>query len=500
LDLRTKLVFVLVAVSLASMLALGALAYTAASDLLRQKTLRQLESLAETKKEDLEKVIAGWEDRVSLVASRTQLRLSLRDYSQTGGTTGQRERIERILNDALASSEALQALTVYELDGQVVAAAGEAERRVHALQPSRIAALGGSIGPPQIYFNTADEPRIAYLTSLTLDGQRIGALDVELNAGELIELIHNFIGLGATGETMIVVRDSAGVTRVLHPLRGDVTRPVAIVRPEGGDDPATRALQDRDTVISAGLVDYRGEPVWAATRFLPQVGWGVVVKFDADEERAPIIELRQRLTRLGLSLSAFAILLGTFFGLRFAKPIHDLSAVANQIRLGELDARAKVEREDELGLLARTFNQMAEELEEQMTLLYEFEKYFEVSLDMLCIAGTDGYFKRVNPAFERTLGWSEEELLSRPFVDFVHPDDVESTLREIESLSEGIPTVSFENRYRCADGSYKRLLWTSYPDAKTGRIYAIARDVTDLRESAPEEPSPGGGPGFGASD
>jgi PAS domain S-box-containing protein len=214
---------------------------------------------------------------------------------------------------------------------------------------------------------------------------------------------------------------------------------------------------------------------------VPEVGWGVVVKFDAAEEREDIRKFRSRLTQLGLSLSAFAILLGTFLGLRFAKPIHDLGAVANRIRVGELSARAKTGREDEMGLLARTFNQMAEELEQKVTLLHEFQKFFEVSLDMLCIAGTDGYFKRVNPAFERTLGWSEAEMLSRPIVSFVHPDDVEKTAREIQKLDQGIPTVSFTNCYRCSDGTWKHLMWAAHPDAQSGLIYAIARDVTEFQ-------------------
>ena len=198
--------------------------------------------------------------------------------------------------------------------------------------------------------------------------------------------------------------------------------------------------------------------------------------------RKVIVPLACFAALLVLSLSAFAILLGTFLGLRFAKPIHDLATAAERIRLGELSARAKTGREDELGLLARTFNQMAEELEQKVTLLHEFRKYFEVSLDMLCIAGTDGYFKRVNPAFERTLGWSEGEMLSRPIVSFVHPDDVERTAREIEKLDQGIPTVSFTNCYRCADGSWKYLMWTAHPEPETGLIYAIARDVTDSRQ------------------
>jgi len=184
------------------------------------------------------------------------------------------------------------------------------------------------------------------------------------------------------------------------------------------------------------------------------------------------------MTTLALSLSAFAILFAVLLGMRFATPIHHLAEVANRIRGGELDARATVKREDEIGLLARTFNQMADKLEERMVELHKFHKFFEVSLDMLCIAGTDGYFKRVNPAFETTLGWSAEALMGYPFMNLVHPDDVAPTVAEIEKLSQGIPTISFVNRFRCADGTYKRLLWTSHPEPD-GTLYAIAREIAD---------------------
>lgn len=113
-----------------------------------------------------------------------------------------------------------------------------------------------------------------------------------------------------------------------------------------------------------------------------------------------------------------------------------------------------------------------------------FEEFFQASIDMLCIASTDGYFKLVNPAFERMLGWTEDELLSRPYIDFVHPDDVERTQNEVESLSAGVPTISFENRYRTSDGSYKNLHWTAFPQEETELLFGIARDNTEMMEAS----------------
>ena len=123
-----------------------------------------------------------------------------------------------------------------------------------------------------------------------------------------------------------------------------------------------------------------------------------------------------------------------------------------------------------------THRKEAEDLKVQL------EHFFNMSLDMLCIAGVDGYYRRLNPAFE-ALGYTTEELCSKPIVDFVHPDDVEPTMRELEKLGRGEDTVHFENRYRCKDGSYRWLHWRSRPDA-TGTIYSAARDVTESKLQA----------------
>lgn len=116
---------------------------------------------------------------------------------------------------------------------------------------------------------------------------------------------------------------------------------------------------------------------------------------------------------------------------------------------------------------------------------FDLERFFDFAVDMLCIADHEGYFRRVNRSFERVLGYDRDELLSRPFLEFVHPDDRVETIAETKRLSSGQLCLKFENRYRAQDGSYKHFAWTCYPDPETGLLYAVARDVTEerLRES-----------------
>jgi PAS domain S-box-containing protein len=106
------------------------------------------------------------------------------------------------------------------------------------------------------------------------------------------------------------------------------------------------------------------------------------------------------------------------------------------------------------------------------------ERFFDVSLDLLCCLGFDGYFRRLNMAWERALGFTRAELMSRPFIEFVHPDDRERTLRQNRAVRGGGQAHLFENRYRCKDGTFRWLLWNATPDTAQGVIFSVARDVT----------------------
>lgn len=137
---------------------------------------------------------------------------------------------------------------------------------------------------------------------------------------------------------------------------------------------------------------------------------------------------------------------------------------------------------DDMGLLlyvARDISELERSQQDQ-------RRFFRLSLEMLCVANKSGYFVRVNPFFCRTLGYSEEQMTSRPFTHFVHPDDLEATREASQKLFSGRRIVGFENRYRKVDGTFCHLYWTASYDEESGQIFAAARDVTAERRREEE--------------
>jgi len=215
---------------------------------------------------------------------------------------------------------------------------------------------------------------------------------------------------------------------------------------------------------------------------------------DADLRRTLLVIAAVGLLALAATLA--------YSRLSIAHPLEAIQRAAARLREGDLSARSELRGGPrDLVQLAASLDAMAETLERRTGELRrlneelerrvadrvaELDRFFTLALEMLCIANLDGYFLRVNPTFERTLGYSAEELVSRPFLDFVHPGDREATLAAMERLAQGLDVVSFENRYRRRDGSYRWILWSSTAVPETGMIYAAARDITERKEAEAE--------------
>lgn len=133
-------------------------------------------------------------------------------------------------------------------------------------------------------------------------------------------------------------------------------------------------------------------------------------------------------------------------------------------------------------ILDRSDRARRAELEQRL----DYEKIFNISTEMICVANIEGYFKKINSAFERTLGYSRNELLEKPFLELVHPDDKARTLVELKKHSTGSQSGYFENRYCCKDGSIKFLGWTTSTINDEGLIFATARDITKDKQAAAE--------------
>jgi PAS domain S-box-containing protein len=114
------------------------------------------------------------------------------------------------------------------------------------------------------------------------------------------------------------------------------------------------------------------------------------------------------------------------------------------------------------------------------------DAFFEVSIDMLCVLGFNGYFERLNPAWERTLGFTRDELKSKPFIEFVHPDDRERTLKQNADVRAGAKALGIEKRYLRQARSFRWFHWNAAPDHRHNLIYSVARDITELKQSQAE--------------
>ena len=167
--------------------------------------------------------------------------------------------------------------------------------------------------------------------------------------------------------------------------------------------------------------------------------------------------------------------------------------------LGKSGAEAFTERDDHLARvlgaqsgrvyengslyadLVRQTSELEAEIEERRRAERELERYFTQSINLLCEAGLDGYARRLNPAWEATLGFAHAELLQRPIFSFVHPEDQQATEACIGALRQGVGTTAFENRCQCKDGSYKWILWSVTPLPGQETFFATGNDITERK-------------------
>jgi two-component system, sensor histidine kinase and response regulator len=258
-------------------------------------------------------------------------------------------------------------------------------------------------------------------------------------APKILEAICESLGW-EHGALWMVDRD-AGVLRCV-----EIWTPLSVSFP--AFDAASRATTFPRGVGLPGRVWADAEPVW-----IPDV------VHDTNFPRAPIAAREGLHAAFGFPILLRGEVLGAmeFFSGEIRAPdealLSTLASVGNQI--GLFADRKRVQE--------------------------ELDRFFTLSIDMLCIVGFDGCFRRVNPAWKRGLGYTETDLVGKPFLDFVHPDDREPSIAEMQKIKAGHDLIYFENRYLHRDGTLRWLMWTATPYSEQQVVYAAGRDITEQK-------------------
>jgi CheY-like chemotaxis protein len=363
MDLKTKLAFALVSASLLSMAALGYFTYLWVVDLFLEDYQRQLAAIAERKKEEINGVFVRWKEEVHALVDRAQSPQLTRAHTGPGDDATM-EQIAGVLRDAQASNDSLRRVTLFDPQGRPLTRAGAKPEAIAVVPEDDVAFSGIQVEPH-------DSISAIFHAWLTLDEHRVGLIEAVFDAQSLEGLVGHTADIGETGETSLVVpaprhtfhpRSGDDGYLVLGPLMHDVEIDRARRHPSAAATTTSAALRGQEQVF-AGVTDHRGHEVMAATRFLPEPGWGLVVQIDSVEARQRADRLLVNMRDLGMSLAAFAILGGTLFGLYLGRPLHKLVQEVDRIRHGELGLRLDVEGEDEVAFLARSLNEFMDQLD-----------------------------------------------------------------------------------------------------------------------------------------
>jgi HAMP domain-containing protein len=365
-----KLTLAFLLISLCSLATIGILSYVIAENMLAERVLDQLESVATVQRNRLESMINQNLERLALVASRTQLRLSLKAFDENPETKYQ-EKMNQILRDARSSIACFQDISVLNLKGEIVASTNP-ENVGKTLANEEFFVRGQKQNNADMLFLDPDKNLKVRLSGpLLLEGKLLGVVTIESHTKNIISLVSDYSGLGKTGETLLARRDKNGDAVFLIPLRFDEQAVLKrTLSKDNLDVPITQALL-RNEKFFPDAVDYRGERVLAATRYIQETDWGLVVKIDRAEAFAPIDRLRTLLLII-VSISAFVVILVSFrLAHTITKPIADLTRATSKIAQGDLSLRVEPTSRDEVGTLAQAFNEMSRNLQESYGALKE---------------------------------------------------------------------------------------------------------------------------------
>ncbi len=619
-------------IALVPLLSLWAYVFVRADRVIRESVATRMEALADSKVDQFEMHAAERLKSVEALAASphvVEAMEGLAQKSNRSATAGMRDELRTLFESIIVADQYSDLFLVAPDGDELYSFTGEAEIASNYLAGSnreverckvfvrarntRSPAMSG-IAP----LAENGRPVLLIATPVLRNGSLIGVLIMETRHTQINQMVQQRAGLGESGEIIVVTLRGNEIV-LLTPTRNDPK----------GEFEGTVHLGDKfghslQRAASGGtgsgvLLDYRGEETFSAWRYLPTTGWGLAVEIDTREVLAPLKLILTRVVLLGLLAIVIVGVLAWYAARSLSRPILTLTEAAGHIAGGQLDERVVIDRNDEIGALARAFNAMTDDvrrmhdtLEDQISertrelreqharfqeltenidevfwigepdslenayvspafetiwgrtaaSLYadplswvdmvhpddrervfdtftrysgskesweaefrivrpdgsirwirnrgfavldedgepkrmagiaeditdrrraaeEFQQFFDQSGSLLIIAGFDGFLKKANPASLHMSGYSLDELLSTPFIELVHPDDREATLREIEQSRQQDRSHEFDVRLCRRDGTIRHLSLNSTASIGDQRFYVVGEDVTEHRK------------------
>ncbi len=358
MKIKYKILLITVVISLIALMLLGVTSYISMKIVLTEEITGNLIEIAKIQKERLDNLIEQNSERIALIKSRTQLRISLKNYIKSGEHRNI-DKINTILNDAKTSIAKFETISVLTLDGKVIAST---DSKVIGLDYAAkdFFVKGQKEDVIGSFFLSNTNELMMYLSGpLIYDNQLLGVIAIDANADKIVAFITDYSGLGKTGYTRIIKK--IGDAYVISAHRNtnqpiiyfDNIKTIGVI--------SKRSLQP-DVFVFEDVIDSQNKRVIAVSNFLEKVGFGLNVRVNYAEAFAKLFYLRNIMITIIIISVILIMVLSLILANSLVKPIVHLAHFAEAISNGNLDEKIIIKSHDEIGLLAQSFNQMSQNL------------------------------------------------------------------------------------------------------------------------------------------
>lgn len=499
--IKKKLILLFILISLLPLTFTILTTFVIAKKSLTSQVLKQLDSVATIQKHRLIGIMENNLERLSLIASRTQLRLSLNNFLSDPNESYQK-KMNKILSDAQASIHDFEDIAVLTMKGKVVASTNNS---LIGMDFSKEVFFQKGLDKKNVDIFFLDEYgnlRMYLSGPLYLEEKLIGVLAVKSTAHNIITLVTDYTGLGETGETIIAKQDEKGNALFLTPIRFDSEAALKrTVNKDNTGNPIIQALNKKE-VLCRNAFNYHGEPVLASTRYIEEADTGLAVIVHQDEAFVTIKRLRNLFWALLLFSSIFIILILLKISKIVTKPIDRLSEVAQMISEGDLSQKADIVSNDEIGNLAKSFNKMTKNLikeiidrrdaEDELSYSEErFRNLTESTSDWIWEVDIDTTYNYSSPKVRDLLGYELEEIIGKTPFDFMPLDEAKRVKEEFRDIQASqIPFKGLENINIHKDGRPVVIETSGVPVFNDKGLLegyrGIDRDISDRKQMETE--------------